>query len=157
MKPEGVRKKPSGGRGGNQVWLPKENTPKVVSTASLLILDNLSSWKISPHADESVIFYLKIRKRSFFSHSLQCTKHSVLVKPCCRPADCRSDHFFGLSQILTESAETLFCNGGFKPNKSQPPNPFAQHRYNLCFSLLLSKQLCYKFYLENFGGNETLL
>lgn len=83
MKPEGVRKKPSGGRGGNQVWLPKENTPKVVSTASLLILDNLSSWKISPHADESVIFYLKIRQTFFLlplfaMHKTFCFGETVL-------------------------------------------------------------------------------
>lgn len=109
-------------------------------------------------ADKSVIFHLKIRQM-FFLLPLFFTmlKTSMLVKPCCGPADCRSDRFLGLSQILTESAETLFCKGGFKPNKSQPPNPFAQHRHNLCFSFLLSKQLCYKFYLENFGGNETLL
>lgn len=65
MKPEGVKKKNSGGMGGNQDCLPKENTPQVVSTVSPLILDDLSSWKISPHADESVIFHLKIRQTFF--------------------------------------------------------------------------------------------
>lgn len=81
MKPEGVKtnkqkpknknkkqnktKNTSGGRGGNQVWLSKENTPQVVSTLPPLILDDLSSWKICPHADESVIFHLKIRQTSF--------------------------------------------------------------------------------------------
>lgn len=57
----------------------------------------------------------------------------------------------------TESAETLFCKGSWKPNKSQFPNPFAQHRYNLCFSFCLASSCATNFYLENFGGNETLL
>lgn len=68
MKPEGEKKKNNNkplGRGGDQVWLPKENTPQVVSTVSPLVLDDLSSWKICPYADESVIFHLKIRQTSF--------------------------------------------------------------------------------------------
>lgn len=79
MKPEGVKtnkktktknrtkqKNTSGGRGRNQVWLPKENTPQVVSTMPPLILDDLSSWMICPHADESVIFHLEIKQTSLF-------------------------------------------------------------------------------------------
>jgi hypothetical protein len=116
----------------------------------------MSVIEVLSFVDKSVIFHLKVRQ-IFSPPFLTPHKVSALAKLCCRPVECPSHDFLGLSQILTESAETLFCNGSFEPNKSQPPDPFAQHRYNLCFPLLLSKHLCYEFYLENFGGNETLL